>query len=209
MLELVYRGGLNPLPSGISVRIRAGSPTSKYYSYILGIYLGDGHITKMSRTYRLRIFQDAKYPDLIDKCVKYLEKIFTNNKVNVSRWHAESCKVITIYSNEIPALFPQHGPGRKHNRKITLEDWQKEVVYKYPKGFVSGLLDSDGCKYKQTNTDFCVYQFTNISEDIKQIFCWACSLLGVKCRCAVGRKNVYIYKKKYRLILDSFYRTKS
>jgi hypothetical protein len=35
------------------------------YSYLLGLYLGDGYISRDPRTYRLRIFQDRRYRHLI------------------------------------------------------------------------------------------------------------------------------------------------
>jgi hypothetical protein len=35
------------------------------YAYLLGLYLGDGHISRGPRAYRIRIFQDARYPHLI------------------------------------------------------------------------------------------------------------------------------------------------
>ncbi len=31
-----------------------------------------------------------------------------------------------------PCLFPQHGPGRKHEWLIALEDWQAEVIQAFP-----------------------------------------------------------------------------
>ena len=33
-------------------------------------------------------------------------------------------------SKHWPCLFPQHGPGRKHTRKIELEQWQVIFVQK-------------------------------------------------------------------------------
>ena len=45
-----------------------------------------------------------------------------------------------------PCLFPQHGPGRKHLRPISLEPWQSEIVERYPGRFLRGLFHSDGCR---------------------------------------------------------------
>jgi hypothetical protein len=42
--------------------------------------------------------------------------------------------------------FPQHGPGRKHDRKIELASWQREIVDRHPRVFLRGLLHSDGCR---------------------------------------------------------------
>jgi len=41
-------------------------------------------------------------------------------------------------------LFPQHGPGRKHQRKIELEEWQDVILRKFPGDFPRGLFHSDG-----------------------------------------------------------------
>lgn len=45
-----------------------------------------------------------------------------------------------------PCLFPQHGPGRKHERPIVLEHWQREIVEQHPGPFLRGLFHSDGCR---------------------------------------------------------------
>ena len=45
-----------------------------------------------------------------------------------------------------PEAFPQHGPGRKHHRRIELAGWQREIVDRFPREFLRGLLHSDGCR---------------------------------------------------------------
>ncbi len=45
-----------------------------------------------------------------------------------------------------PEAFPQHGPGRKHERRIELAPWQREIVDEFPQELVCGLLHSDGCR---------------------------------------------------------------
>jgi hypothetical protein len=37
-------------------------------------------------------------------------------------------------------VFPQHGPGRKHERPIRLEPWQELIVAAHPKAMVRGLI---------------------------------------------------------------------
>jgi len=41
-------------------------------------------------------------------------------------------------SNAWPCLFPQHGPGRKHERKIELAPWQEAIVDREPEQFIRG-----------------------------------------------------------------------
>jgi hypothetical protein len=75
-----------------------------------------------------------------------------------------------------PCLFPQHGPGRKHESAIELESWQEEIVGEFPGDFVRGLIPSDG--YRGMNRvrrmvggeekwyEYPRYLFVNRSADI-------------------------------------------
>ena len=42
------------------------------YAYVLGIYLGDGNISKVRNVLRLRVSLDCAYPNIIAKCVAEL-----------------------------------------------------------------------------------------------------------------------------------------
>ena len=53
----------------------------KAYSYILGLYLGDGYINKTARTYRLRIALDKKYSQLNSFAKMNLQTLFPSNKI--------------------------------------------------------------------------------------------------------------------------------
>jgi hypothetical protein len=83
-------------------------------------------------------------------------------------------------------LFPQHGPGRKHLRPIQLVGWQQEIVEEFPGLLLRGLIHSDGCRIiarecKNGRVRYAPrYSFSNLSEDIKRIFCDACDLLGIR-----------------------------
>jgi predicted AlkP superfamily phosphohydrolase/phosphomutase len=92
------------------------------YSYILGLYLGDGYINLSERTYRLRIALDTKYQKVIKECEDNLIILFPNNKVN-NIIRKETTTYVYVYSNKLPLLFPQHGVGKKSSRKIELFDW--------------------------------------------------------------------------------------
>jgi hypothetical protein len=45
------------------------------YAYLLGLYLGDGHISRHPRTFRIRFFLDAAYPQIVSACRDALEVI--------------------------------------------------------------------------------------------------------------------------------------
>lgn len=144
------------------------------YSYILGLYLGDGYINKMKRTYKLRIFLDAKYPNIITECINNLQTLFPNNKIHtVNNYHNNNLSYVSIgvYSNQLPNLFPQHGTGKKHQRKITLQPWQTQIIN--PEKLLRGLFHSDGCYYTQkinNKYEYQYYNFTNFSQDILDIW---------------------------------------
>jgi hypothetical protein len=77
----------------------------------------------------------------------------------------------------MPALFPQHGRGRKHQRRIVLADWQAQITAQEPEAFVRGLMHSDGSRFVAnqrvgaTTYRYVRYGFTNRSADIKKILC--------------------------------------
>ena len=56
------------------------------------------------------------------------------------------CTEVSSYSKHWICMFPQHGPGRKHERPIVLADWQRRIVDRFPAPFVRGLVHSDGCR---------------------------------------------------------------
>lgn len=146
------------------------------YAFILGFYLGDGCISNVRRTKKLRLFNDKRY-----ECInKYIEQcisiIFPSNKCG--RVDNGGCWEIYVYNNNLIHYFPQHGKGKKHERLILLSDWQKEIIEKYPKDFIKGLIYSDGCivysgKYKR-------FEFSNRSVDIHSILDYALNLLDIK-----------------------------
>jgi hypothetical protein len=48
------------------------------YTYLLGLYLGDGHISAGPRTFRLRITLDGIYPEIVAECVEAIEQVLPN-----------------------------------------------------------------------------------------------------------------------------------
>lgn len=152
------------------------------YAYLLGMYLGDGHILKPPswRSYRLRI---SIHPEqnIIEKLIKdCITELFPNNKF--SYYDRGSYKEVGVYSNDLPLWFPQHGSGRKHERDIVLENWQKFIVEAFPEFFIMGLLHSDGCYYirKVSSYEYPSFQFTNKSKDIMNLFTDSLDIIKLK-----------------------------
>jgi hypothetical protein len=49
-----------------------------------------------------------------------------------------------------PCLFPQHGPGKKHDRPIVLDEWQRQLADRWADQPLRGLIHSDGCRFQNT-----------------------------------------------------------
>jgi hypothetical protein len=103
-------------------------------------------------------------------------------------------------------MFPQHGPGKKHERSIVLTDWQSALVRRWPDRIIRGLVHSDGCRFQ--NSGRCGwscprYSFTNKSADIRAIFCHACELIGVRWT-ASSPYTIYVSRKADVAKLDEF-----
>ena len=153
------------------------------YAYLLGLYLGDGYISRDPRTYRLRIFQDERYPHLIKLARRTVARVREVEEQRVGIVHGEGCVAVSAHWNHWPCLFPQHGAGMKHQRPINLADWQLEIVHRYPRQMLRGLIHSDGCRVMnrvwQGKYSYPRYFFTNVSGDIRQIFRDVCDVIRV------------------------------
>lgn len=161
------------------------------YAELLGWYLGDGHITLERRgVYALHVFNDEVYADNNARIADLMRRVKPGGRPHSRRM--PGCVNTTVSWKHWPCLFPQHGPGRKHERPIVLEDWQREVVHARPAAFLRGLFHSDGCRANNWTSkliagelkryDYPRWQFTNSSLDIRELCCWALDLVGVPWR---------------------------
>ena len=185
----------------------AGLPRD--YVYLLGLYLGDGCISPHARgVYRLRITLDTRYPGIIDSAARALATI------RVSEPHIipcpGNCVMVAAYWKSWPCLFPQHGPGKKHERPIVLSHWQQELVRRWPDELLRGLVHSDGCRFQNPgrgNWSSPRYGFTQVSADIREIFCHACDRMHLHWT-ATGER-IYVSRKADVARLDEFIGPKS
>jgi hypothetical protein len=106
------------------------------YGYLLGLYLGDGHIVEVPRqVFRLSIYLDAIYPGIVEEA-----------------------------SQAMAFVRPEGAIGSRRR----------------------GLIHSDGCRsmnrvrVRGVGYEYPRYQFTNLSPDIRAIFCLACEDFGVR-----------------------------
>lgn len=161
------------------------------YAYLLGLYLGDGHIAHCRKeVFRLDISCSDDWPGLIESAAEAMVAVMPGH--SIGRRSRAGCTVVMALSKHMPCLFPQHGPGMKHTRKITLATWQEEIVDAHPREFVRGLIHSDGCRAinrvrralpgGERWYEYPRYFFTNASDDIRRLFTDALDRLEIAWR---------------------------
>lgn len=160
------------------------------YCYLLGAYLGDGTVNVQKGVW-LQIVNDRRYSGISGGILAAMATTFPGRPPRV---HPSSCgesDVLCISHPAIPQAFPQHGPGRKHLRPITLVDWQLALTHAHPGSLLRGLIHSDGCRVvnrfrtklpsgRVAEYSYVRYFFTNLSSDIRRIFVEHAGLLGVR-----------------------------
>jgi hypothetical protein len=184
------------------------------YAYLLGIYLGDGHLVATGRrTWRLGIYCDARYDSVLAEIRRAIEVCAPG--VNV-RLNSASENGVGLFASSLiwHSAFPQHGPGKKHLRPIMLEPWQQKITHAHPEMLLRGLIHSDGCRCmnrfrtklpsgRVAEYEYPRYFFSNLSADIRGIFCEHCDLLGIRWTLSNAR-NVSVSHRDSVARLDAF-----
>src|SRR5947209_7208526 len=117
------------------------------YCYLLGAYLGDGHVThRPPAKWVLRVACDRQYVGIVDEVRRAMEKTFPERSSTRIPSSSGASDVISICHPAIGRAFPQHGPGRKHLRPIILASWQLTLTHAHPEALIRGLIHSDGCR---------------------------------------------------------------
>jgi len=185
------------------------------YVYLLGLYLGDGCISEAARTTALRIACADDWPHLMDLCATAIESVSGRRTYRVAH---EGCHEILGLWKHWPCLFPQHGRGPKHTRRIVLEPWQQELVVADPRPLIRGLIHSDGCRitnWTEQNVGgamkrytYSRYFFTNVSEEIRTIFTDALDLLEIAWK-QNNWNSISVARREAVAALDEFVGPKS
>jgi hypothetical protein len=176
------------------------------YVYLLGLYLGDGCISRHPRNvYRLRITLDVAYPGIIAAALDAVRAV-KGGHVSVKRRPVQRCVDVSAYWKSWPCLLPQHGLGKKQDRQIMLSDWQLPLVSRWPDELLRGLIHSDGHRFMNTGRGSWTcprYGFDQVSDDIRAIFCHACDLMDLHWTRS-GKHTVYVSRKADVAKLDQF-----
>jgi hypothetical protein len=183
--------------------------TERAYAYLLGLYLGDGCLLRHARVHRLNITLDAAYPVIVAEAEAAMSLVMPASRPSARRHPRHSYVEVNSYSKHWPCVFPQHGPGMKHQRRIALEKWQRQTCARYPHRLLRGLIHSDGCRSLNTirhphkSYAYPRYQFSNRSEDIRAIFCEYCDRVGVEWR-RMNRWTISVARRDSVARMDRF-----
>jgi hypothetical protein len=167
-------------------------PVDATYCYLLGAYLGDGLVTLYPpNSWCLRIFNDRRYQSISQEILTAMRATFPGGRVRLTPSSNSEADVLSVRHPAIAQAFPQHGPGRKHNRAIVLADWQLTLTRTHPGPLIRGLIHSDGCRAvnrfrtklpsgRTAEYSYVRYFFSNMSADVRDIFAEHCQLLGIR-----------------------------
>jgi hypothetical protein len=188
-------------------------PDGPAYCYLLGLYLGDGSINvPEGASPRLILTLDAGYPTIVADASAAVSATFPG--ISVRQNNVPGAIVVCASTPGWLLAFPQHGPGRKHQRRIELVEWQQGLAREHPRALLRGLIHSDGSRClnrfdvrlpsgRVGHYEYVRYFFTNYSADIRRIFCDHCDLLGIRWTQS-SFKNISIAHRDSVAILDEF-----
>jgi hypothetical protein len=182
------------------------------YAYLLGLFLGDGHLVSNGRSWQLVVSLDAAYAEIVDDCRGAMILTLPSRLPRLRSHRSDRCIRVASMSKAWRELFPQHGTGRKHERPIVLAPWQRDIVERHPWPFVRGLIHSDGCRtvnrFKTQLPSGRVaayayprYFFSNLSADIRGLFCDTCDRLGLRWTQS-NHRNISISHRASVALLD-------
>jgi hypothetical protein len=86
---------------------------------------------------------------------------------------------------------------------------QEAIVAEHPRELLRGLIHSDGCRFvnrvRGPRRDYAYtrYVFTNVSADIRGIFCDACDRLGIEWP-QMNARNISVARRASVALLDGF-----
>jgi hypothetical protein len=184
------------------------------YSYLLGLYLGDGWVAPHLRSAQFVITLDGIYPEIVLDAQVSATLCLPPHPVSVLPVAASRAVVVQSYWKGWLDVFPQWGKGPKHTRPIVLAGWQREIVDEFPEQFLRGLIHSDGCRVmnrfktglpsgRVAEYEYPRYFFSNLSADIIGLFCEYCERLGVRWTQSNPR-NISVSHRTSVAILDAF-----
>ncbi len=117
-------------------------PTYWVYTWVTALFRG-------TATTSVFTYLDMAHPNIIVECAQAIER-FAGKPPGGWNRPDTACLRLSSYGPIWPLLFPQAGPGKKHEREIKLADWQERIVREFPRQLIRGLIHSDGSRCMNT-----------------------------------------------------------
>ncbi|MDQ3813345.1 MAG: hypothetical protein M3347_05285 [Armatimonadota bacterium] len=176
-------------------------PPSEDLAYLIGVISGDGNLWANSRTCKLGISCDARYPDLIEKYMRLIERL-TGRAPSVRARKGGSYFEICLYGKGLSTLL-NIPCGAKASNGYAVPEWIFEKP-EYVRKFLLGLIETDGGVYHEfRHGGWCSRcRFTAKYEPIMQAFLRASSLLGYNFRRCGDDARLTITAEVKRLVTE-------
>lgn len=134
---------------------------------LIGVVLGDGHLSKFPRTEELSIFSNSNNPGFVKRYSNLIGKIFS--KEPAIGKHGSGCIRIRVYQKKIAdRLGVPYSPRAK--KKIVIPDWilaNNEYIVRY----LRGLYEAEGCHCVHEKTSTYKVFFSNHNTSmLKNVF---------------------------------------
>jgi hypothetical protein len=182
----------------------AGLPAEEY-CYLLGLYLGDGCVSKSARSWVLRITCDTQYPGIIDRWHqgdRRPDARTTRGSLEETEWHVRRCLSL------VRALAVPLSTAR--SRQEALEADQVGAVAESPRRSVQGTVHSRPdrqrrlpCRHHDRGVKSVRYHFSNRSEDILGLYTAALDALGIPWT-RPRKHDIAVYRGAATARLDEF-----
>lgn len=133
---------------------------------LIGVVLGDGHLSRFPRTEELTIFSNSNNKGFIDRYGYLMEKIF-EKRPYIAKTSWGNCTRIRIYQKDIQRrLGVPYSPRR--DKKIAVPRWileNREFVVRY----LRGLYEAEGSASVHKPTSTYKLFFSNKNESLMRI----------------------------------------
>jgi hypothetical protein len=173
-------------------------PDNNLKAYITGLSIGDGNLSVVRKTVRLRISCDNKYPNLIQNIVTSLQTLLPDNKVSKTKRKA-NCTDVCIYSNHFEKLLGWEAKGgSKDLQKVSIPNWINTKP-EYRINCLRGLIETDGAIYLDRGYRMVIFStiIPSLATDVRE----AIVSLGFKPHLykIPEKKSTHGYKYQVRL----------